>query len=424
MSTLSKTEQIILNRLLDSYERSKHVIAPGTSNRRVMLDVAKKDLKEYRYTEIAVRDAYNEGATHLASLGLISIEWLPSQAVFSRLVLNLDTVMEAYALLGRTHPRDLARAVVQRIETALSKVSVPWIRAWGDDVCNRAKAQYKVPSFCRQNLSLLDDLLIAFELYETVAADTQTMTMRAFSSRCYHNTKHFEFTVKDEFLRIARKYSDALADMTDDDGVSWRDELAVLGIYARPELYEMSGPCRIETAKGVIDIGAAGTSGLALPAALTESIERITYEADALNSEAPDLLFIENKTNYDEFLVQEKADKTVVVYHGGFLSPGKRRFISQLVAAFPETADIRFWADIDWGGFAIFEQLQALVPTLKPWRMDAEAVHRFAGVGLKRDEAYLQRLVQARDAGRFPLFDGSIQAILDTGVTIEQEAFL
>lgn len=85
MSTLSKTEQIILNRLLDSYERSKHVIAPGTSNRRVMLDVAKKDLKEYRYTEIAVRDAYNEGATHLASLGLISIEWLPSQAVFSRL---------------------------------------------------------------------------------------------------------------------------------------------------------------------------------------------------------------------------------------------------------------------------------------------------------------------------------------------------
>ena len=137
-----------------------------------MLDVAKKDLKEYRYTELAIRDAYNDGAKRPASMGLISIEWLPSKEVFSRLVLNLETVMDAYTLLGRTHPRDLAMAVVQRVETALETVSVPWIQAWGDEVCRR-------------------------------------------------------------------------------------DELAVLGIYARPELYEMSGPCRIETAKGVIDIGAA-----------------------------------------------------------------------------------------------------------------------------------------------------------------------
>ena len=41
------TEQgIILNRLLDKYENSKHLLAPGASTRRVMLKVEKKDIPE------------------------------------------------------------------------------------------------------------------------------------------------------------------------------------------------------------------------------------------------------------------------------------------------------------------------------------------------------------------------------------------
>ena len=35
---------IILNRLLDKYENSKHLSEPGTSLRRVMLRVVKKEL--------------------------------------------------------------------------------------------------------------------------------------------------------------------------------------------------------------------------------------------------------------------------------------------------------------------------------------------------------------------------------------------
>lgn len=42
------TEQgVILNRLLDKYENSKHLSEPGTSTRRVMLRVGKKELPEY-----------------------------------------------------------------------------------------------------------------------------------------------------------------------------------------------------------------------------------------------------------------------------------------------------------------------------------------------------------------------------------------
>ena len=54
------TEQgVILNRLLDKYENSKHLSEPGTSTRRVMLRVGKKELPEYIYEDAAIRDSYN-----------------------------------------------------------------------------------------------------------------------------------------------------------------------------------------------------------------------------------------------------------------------------------------------------------------------------------------------------------------------------
>ena len=42
------TEQrTILNRLLDKYEKSRHLHEPGASTRRVMLWVGKNELPEY-----------------------------------------------------------------------------------------------------------------------------------------------------------------------------------------------------------------------------------------------------------------------------------------------------------------------------------------------------------------------------------------
>ena len=53
-------EQVtILNRLLDKYEASKHLLEPGTSTRRVMLRVEKKELPEYFDEEAVIRDSYN-----------------------------------------------------------------------------------------------------------------------------------------------------------------------------------------------------------------------------------------------------------------------------------------------------------------------------------------------------------------------------
>ena len=90
----------------------------------------------------------------------------------------------------------------------------------------------------------------------------------------------------------------------------------------------------------------------------------------------------------------------------------------------PESAEIRFWADIDLGGFRMFAQLRAIVPRLQPMRMGADEVERYREYGLSRTKAYLDRLRAALDAGDFPQFADAAQKILLYGVTIEQEIFL
>ena len=46
----------IINRLLDKYENSRHLSDPGTSPRRVMLKVEKRDLPAYIYEDAVIRD--------------------------------------------------------------------------------------------------------------------------------------------------------------------------------------------------------------------------------------------------------------------------------------------------------------------------------------------------------------------------------
>lgn len=96
----------------------------------------------------------------------------------------------------------------------------------------------------------------------------------------------------------------------------------------------------------------------------------------------------------------------------------------KLADSLTEDVQVFFWADIDQGGFMMFERLQRIFPQLQPMRMGRREVEQCAVHGLKRPESYLETLREARDDDKFPLFHETIGAILEYGVTIEQEVFL
>lgn len=409
------TEQrMILNRLLDKYENSRHLSEPGASTRRVMLKVEKKELPGYLYEDAAIRDSYNEAALELEKQHLVQLEWVKGRPVLSTVVLRLDRIMPCYAAAERVHPRVRAKQVTDAVRAGLGGAAVPWIAAWRDDVCRSADEEMKVPAFCKKDTAILRDLLCAFREY---AALSGSITMRAFSSRCFSDTKYFERNVDDLFLTVARKYDTELALACDENKLGEREQLAYLGIYARPELYELAGNCNIRTNQGCICIGAA-PYGLAVPGTLVDFIAEIDLTAIRC------ITFIENKTNYDAYVLSEKQPEELVVYHGGFLSPQRKRLVTLIARAAAETTTIRFWADIDVGGFRMFRHLQELIPSLMPMRMSGEFVDSFHEHGLARSEAYLSSLRMDMENGKYPLFRDAIERILNYGVTIEQETFL
>lgn len=339
---------------------------------------------------------------------------MKGRPVLSAIVLRLDQISQCYAFAERMHPKVRASQIIQLIDGGLKDVAIPWIIAWKVDVCRSAAEQLKIPVFCKTDDTPLQDLLCAFREYSALSG---SITMRAFSSKCFSDTKYFERNVRDLFLRIARKYDADLANSCDENELGEREQLAYLGIYARPEVYELAGNCLVRTEQGTICIGAA-PYGLALPSTLIDSITAIDLTAIQC------ITFIENKTNYDEYVVSEKQLGELVIYHGGFLSPQKRKLVTLIAHAVPENTKIQFWADIDMGGFRMFDNLQKLISSVLPMRMSGELVEKFHEHGLMRSKEYLSELEADLKSGRYLLFKDAIEKILSYGVTIEQETFL
>lgn len=410
-------QQEILAALLAKYEKSSHLLEPGKSHRRVMLNIDKannKDFPQYNFENAAVRDAYNSAAKELEAKQLISIEWLDMLPRMQKLILNLDNVDAAYDFLGRLHPQKRAAEFCKQVHTALEHVNIDWIKCWQQDVLDKAAKKYSLPDKWDEYGELL---LRVFQEYAQLQGGT--ITMRAFSIKCFHDSKRFEREFKDRLLKISARYDEKLQVLLQDSNeeqLSWRAQLAYLGIYARPELYELSGRVTFTFAGEKLNLGAVYPQGLALP----DKVAACFTAVDLSGIER--IIFIENKTNYDEFLQTEIQQTDLVIYHGGMLNGVKRKFFARIAAS--ANCKVLHWSDIDLGGMEMFAQLHEIIPQLKPWRMDIAAVEKYHQQGLTRPAAYWQKLDRLLSEHKYPEFEEVIHLLLKYKVTIEQESFL
>lgn len=409
-------QNVILTHLLNKYENSKHLMQPGISQRRVMLRVDRNELPEYHREVAAVRDRFNQAARNLEQQGLVQLEWIHGQPIFSKVILNLSHVEQIYVMVGRQHPQQAAQRLYAMIQERLSDIRISWIAAWREAVCQMLQQQWKLPSICKKGDEYLNDFLKVLVCYESL--NHEVTTVRAFSIRCFQNSKRFEHEFQEDFLRIAEQYDKELNTLCTQQTMGERDKLAYLGIYAHPELYQISGRCSIVTESGQIDLEPMFPVGIAIPSTAVDTIKTFSLE------KIRHVTFLENKTNYEEYLLTELADDELAVYHGGFLSPQKQLLLEKLSASLPEKVNTAFWADIDMGGFQMFERLRKIFPQLCPMRMSGQDVERYAKYGLSRSKAYLMNLRDAMAKGEFPLFRDATEKILTYGVTIEQEIFL
>ncbi len=405
----------ILRDLLDKYEKSKHLKAPHSSHRRVLLSKEKGELKGYDWENLSSLELFRQEVLLLEEKQLIFVEWEVKNKVISLVWLNLEQVEESYKQLDLIPPWVLRDQGLVRFQGELKEISTPWIRKWIDFHIQQLEKTWKLPSFMKKGEEYTTGLFSLLRYYDTFPEACKTL--RSVSVEAFQNSKILERVYLEDFLKICREFHPELLEVYQTEALSQKEQLLFLGITPRGELFELSGKVTITTASGILDVGAMGHWGLALSGFSCDSIQSMDL------SRIKEVFFIENKTNY-ETMIQNQRENTLFLYHGGFFSPSKGKLFQTIGEHLREEMKVYFWGDIDLGGFIMFQRLQSLIPTLLPYQMGVEEVEQYKDFGLHREDSYLKKVKIALDEKKMPLFQEVLEKILEYGVTIEQEVFL
>ena len=112
------------------------------------------------------------------------------------------------------------------------------------------------------------------------------------------------------------------------------------------------------------------------------------------------------------------------MFHGGLYSPAKGEFF-RLISKALNDEQVFYWGDIDMGGFNMFCRLRDnIFPDLLPYKMDKQSFERYKTMGFPRNALYLNKIARLKECAKYAVFSDVIDLIIESGVTVEQEAFI
>lgn len=396
---------MILNKLLDKYEKRT-----AGSNRRVRIVCDKTDVKIPDIESDGYGD-FRDAMLYLKSQKFIELDWVRKDLVIKSIWLNLDNTEDVYSYLGRENIASKVNSVIKLIDNTLTHIEVDWIYTFLKSVRDNTASSNRLTGIWCKDHSVLNDFLTALKGIDKLRG--KTVSMRAFSIKAYGDSKKFEREIKQHIIPVIKNNE---PDLLDAEEISDREALAQVGIIMMPEIFEFCGNVKVHFSNGIVDFSPV-SKGACLSSECVTDIRQIDI------SETDRIIFIENKTNYSEYCLNNKTARELVVYHGGFYSPQRGEFFRKLCSK--TDIPVYFWGDIDYGGFKMFVRLKNnIINTLQPLNMDIHSYNRYKGNGLKKSDEYISKLILLTENSDYNLFSDVIMAIADEKITVEQESFL
>lgn len=427
----SRWANAILHKLLDQYEGSVAFRRDDRTTRRIQIRMTDRDVPGYVSGGMGSdeRRALHETMAAWSTRGVVELEWAPYEEgnLLARAFLQWSGIPAAYRLLQRVPKADELAEIQSDLVTFVPQLTAPWMQTWLKDVQSwleerKGLPKHLLPETPNQRLLLLQSLA------GLALKEDETMPMRLFSKRYLKSSKAFEQHVRSRIVRLLRQYGlptwseTGVGGLVEDDAAL----LAEAGIQTAYEDVNFCGPLVLQSATygEPVDCECFPT-GLALD---TEALARM----DIAHIPVRRMLSIENKTNYHHYIRHERQPDELVVYLGGFPSPGKRRFLARLLDAardprrgVGERVLLHHWGDLDYGGILIAETLAGTVwPDVQPWRMEPERLTEFAAFVEPFDEVYRAKLAALLEREQYASWKPLIRKLLEVGGTLEQEAFL
>ena len=344
----TNTEKIILNALLDKFERRK-----AGSTRRVML--RPDQYVEYGLDYLVDREAFHEAVRVLSEGGYIELEWKPYKAGKSLncVVLSKDRISEAYGYLGRLPKRTKNEEYLRELKDILDTFESEWIRDFIEDCITKLETEGKLSGLLSGDRKIRQDF---YKLLKAVEDGVETSS-RYLSMNLYGDSMTIERYHLSKLVSVARKHLDLDLDK--------KRVLDFLGIQNHPTEILVKGNFSYALGEGNVIDTSIHTYGTSINAHAIQVMEPLSINCTRI-------LTIENKAPYYEYMKNAKEGE-LVIYLGGYYGKATRDFLKKIRPVIDPDTPLYHWGDVDPGGLRFFIKLcEILDRQVLPLKMDRD----------------------------------------------------
>lgn len=312
-------DKIILNKLIDKYERSKSFTGQNSVRQSFSVKIAKLFPEYADDSEYAAFAAINESVDRLSENGFVSCQ-KQRNGVITTVSLVLASLDRGYEYLNRTPKKDIHMLLKELLNRYIDKNEV--LSRYCNEQLKNIESNKSVGYFDGDFDSFENTLKALSEIFSVQSETLQ----RDFSIKVLGDSKAFE-KIKNKVVSILYEYGDFPEKET---------LLEELNIIRNPGHVYFKGAGRINLSGQNIDFSRM-RGDLAISSSLLKSIEEITVTGDSV-------MTIENLTTFNAF-----SDANVfAIYLGGYHNTDRRDFIRKV---YEQNHDKRFlhYGDIDAG---------------------------------------------------------------------------
>lgn len=390
---MKKYESLILNVLLDQYERSKSFIGKNVQNQSFNKRIT--DLFP-GYDDEVNFELFSEVNLQVESLekeGLITVKRKKrgklDTEIISSVSLVVDKIDQCYRSLGRQPKADKNAEIKKILDEYCDKT--PLLHDFCEEQFKRLNENKKVQY--SDNLEKLEQILKVLAEIESVEEET---FIRNFSIRVLGDSKAFE-NIKKAIVSLLCEYGD----YPDKECV-----LQDLNIVNNPGYVYVKGNGTITVSGQKIDLDLLN-GDIGLSSELLKSVESVEVKASKI-------ITIENLTTFNSF----NAKDTFVIYLGGYHNSIRRKLICKIYENNPNKKYLHY-GDIDAGGFYILQDLRRKTGIqFEPLNMNINTLEKYKEFTKKLSENDKSRLKNLLNSE----FASTVKYMLENDCKLEQEA--
>lgn len=385
---------IILNRLVDNYEKSWE---RNNKPRNYLVCEKQREFDEYFSNKgFEIRDLINNNFKELENKGYLNLKF-DKNNLLTKVYLNIENIDSIYNFLNRDSKIDNYDSVSKelvKLKTYYNNFVCLNYLDFLVDLVNKKKS-YKA------EFQTIDDLKMYLNGIEAIYNNKENILVRNFSKKIFNDSKYLENN-KEKLFKIINKF--------DNEYDNFDLLIEKYFIHKNPMFSYIKNGLVIKINNQIIDL-----DKFAYPLNLSsEMIENL----EILSCSKRNVITIENLTTFYYF----NNDKYICIYLAGFHTKDKEKIISK-IHLFNKSIKFYHFGDIDDGGFKIyFDLVEKTGIKFIPYLMDIETIEKYKDNCKKLTVNDIKNLKNCLKDNKYACFNDLIIYMLKYNIKLEQES--